>query len=135
MAYNANVELNGNLGTDAKLITKDGKSFVALRLATQDSYPVKEGDTTTWKDSQTTLWHDVLIFRPTAIEIAKSLKKGDRIELKGALSYRQIKGEDGYNHQEATIIARFISKVDFGKSEEATEEVLAQASGELSKAA
>lgn len=135
MAYNAHIELNGNLGADPKLIDKDGKSFIALRIATTDSYPVKEGETTTWKDSNTTLWHDVLIFRPAAIDKAKTLKKGDRIEVRGSISYRSIKGADGYNHQEATIIGRWVEKVEFGKLEEATEEQLKEASQGLSQAA
>ncbi len=135
MAYNAKVELIGNLGADAKCIEKEGKTFVALSLATKDSYPVKEGENTVWKDNQTTLWHQVLIFRPMAMEIAKTLKSGDRVEISGSLSYRSIQGEDGYKHQEATIIGRFVSKVEFGKSEEPSEEELSQISGQVSQAA
>jgi len=135
MAFNAKIELNGNLGADAKLIEKDGKKFVALRIATRDSYPVKEGENTVWQDSNTTLWHNVLVFRPAAIVAAQNLKTGDRVELNGSLSYRPVKGADGYNHQEATIIARFISKVTFDTSEEPAEETVAEASQELYQAA
>jgi single-stranded DNA-binding protein len=44
MAYNCKVELNGVLGNDPKVIEKDGKTFVVLRMATTDSYPLQEGD-------------------------------------------------------------------------------------------
>ena len=115
MAYNCKVELNGNLGADAKTIEKNGKTFVALRVATKDSYPKKEGDKTIWADSKETLWHDVLVFSPNVVNIAKSLKKGDRVEITGSISYREFKDENGYKQQQASIIAGYIRKVDFNK--------------------
>lgn len=38
MTRNNRVELHGFLGQDAKNIEADGKTFVALRIATTDSY-------------------------------------------------------------------------------------------------
>ena len=113
MANNAKIELNGNLGNDAKIIEKEGKTFVALRIATTNSYPKKEGDKTIWEDSKVTLWHDILIFNPYALSIAKELKKGNRVEVTGTLSYRSFKDENGYTKQEASIIAYSIRKIEF----------------------
>lgn len=125
MAYNCKVELNGAIGQDAKLIEKDGKTFVALRVATKDSYPVKEGDKTLWKEKES-LWHDVLVFRPLSVAIAKELKKGDIVEITGSLSYREFKDENGHKKHEASIIANFIKKIEVGKSEEPTEEEISE---------
>ena len=125
MAYNCKVELNGAIGKDAKIIDKDGKTFVALRVATRDSYPVQEGDKTVWKDKES-LWHDVLVFRPYSVAIAKELTKGDIVEITGSLSYRPFKDENGHKKHEASIIANFIKKIEVGKSEEPTEEEISE---------
>ena len=45
MTINCKVELNGFLGADPKSISKNGKTFIALRVATTDSYPVKDEKT------------------------------------------------------------------------------------------
>ncbi|MCB0651520.1 MAG: single-stranded DNA-binding protein [Saprospiraceae bacterium] len=131
MAYNCKIELNGNLGADPKVIDKNGKTFIALRVATKDSYPEKEGETTVWKDSKTTLWHDVLVFRPIAVEIAKKLEKGDRVEIIGSLSYRPFKDDQGFTKYQASIIGSFIQKVEFNSADEPTEEEISAASEEV----
>lgn len=134
MAYNCKIELNGNLGVDAKTIEKNGKTFVSLRVATKDSYPKKEGDNTVWTDSKETLWHDVLVFRPYVVAIAKSLQKGDRVEIIGSLSYRTFKDENGYNKRQATVIAGFIQKVEFGKeSEQPSEDEISEVVEEVAR--
>ncbi len=127
MAYNCKIELNGNLGEDAKIIEKDGKSFVALRVATTDSYPKTEGENTVWVNSNTTLWHDVLVFNPNAVTVAQELKKGERVEIIGSLSYRPFKDENGYTKHQASVIGNFIRKVEFGNFNQPSEEDLAAA--------
>lgn len=121
MAYNSKVELNGILGKDPKVIEKDGKTFVSLRIATTDSYPAKEGDQTIWKDKESQ-WHEILVFRPYTVAIAKELKKLDIVEITGSLSYRPFKYENSYTKHEASIIAEFIKKVEVGKPEEPSED-------------
>lgn len=121
MAYNCKIQLNGNLGQDPKQLESNGKKFISLRIATTDSYPKKEGETTVWVDSGQTLWHDVLIFSPKAIEAAEQLKKGDLVEIVGRLSYRTFKDENGHNKQQASVIGNFIQKIEFNKDETDTE--------------
>ena len=133
MAYNCKIELNGNLGADAKIIEKNGKTFVALRVATQDSYPQKEGDKTIWIDSKETLWHDVLVFRPYTVTIAKNLKKGDRVEITGSLSYRTFEDKNGYKQKQASIIAGFIQKIDFDKQAEPTGDEISEVAEEVAR--
>jgi single-strand DNA-binding protein len=102
MAQNNQVILIGNLGQDPRRIEKETKSFVALSLCTQDSYKDKDDDE--WKQRKE-VWHDVLVFGPQAQGHARYFRKGQRVRIEGFLSYRDIKGEDGHTHQEATIIA------------------------------
>jgi single stranded DNA-binding protein len=125
MAYNCKIELNGVLGQDAKTIEKEDKTFVALRVATTDSYPVKDGEQTIWKNKES-LWHDVLVFRPSAVSIAKELKKSEIVEISGSLSYRPFKDENGHTKYEASIIANFVKKIEVGNENEPSEEEISE---------
>ena len=95
MSNNNRVELSGHLGADPKVIGKDDKTFLVLRLATTDSYPVGQGEEVKWKDRET-IWHDVLVFKPATAHFARDLKKGDRVQITGAISYRPFKDAEGY---------------------------------------
>ena len=116
MARNNRVELLGHLGSDPKVIKTDSKSFISFSIATADAYPVKNGEETVWKE-RGTVWHDVLIFKPVTMNFTRDLKKGDRVELTGELSYREIDGADGYKHKEAVIIGTHVEKVQYEKQE------------------
>lgn len=50
-----------------------------------DSAKRHKDDSDHWQDKDT-VWHDVLVFRPTAVQFAEELKKGDKIELRGSLN-------------------------------------------------
>lgn len=118
MAINCKIQLSGYLGQDAKTITKDGKSFVVLRVATTDSYPTKDSKgEVKWKDKES-VWHDVLVFRPTAAHFARDLKKGDAVDIIGSLNYKPFKDENGYTKRQATILVSFIEKVAYERQEE-----------------
>ena len=117
MAINNRVELHGHLGADPKAIGKDDKTFLVLRLATTDSYPVGQGEDVKWKDRET-VWHDVLVFRPATAHFARDLKKGDRVQITGAISYRSFKDAEGYNRRQANIVASFIEKIHYEKQED-----------------
>ncbi len=119
MATNCKIELNGYLGNDPKSISKNGKTFIALRIATTDSYPVKDEKTgeIKWKDKET-IWHDVLVFRPNAAHFARDLKKGDAVSITGSLSYQPFKDENGNLKRGANIIANYIEKVEYNRQEE-----------------
>lgn len=117
MANNNRVELSGHLGADPKVIGKDDKTFLVLSLATTDSYPVGQGEDVKWKNRET-IWHDVLVFRPATAHFARDLKKGDRVQITGAISYRPFKDAEGYTRRQANIVASFIEKIHYEKQEE-----------------
>ena len=117
MAINNRVELHGHLGADPKTIGKDDKTFLVLRVATTDSYPVGKGEDVKWKDRET-VWHDVLVFRPATAHFARDLKKGDRVQITGSISYRPFKDAEGYTRRQANIVASFIEKIHYEKQEE-----------------
>ena len=119
MAINCKIELNGYLGADPKTIAKNGKTFIALRVATTDSYPVADEKTgeIKWKDKET-IWHDVLVFRPQAAHFARDLKKGDAVTITGSIGYKPIKDENGNTKRQASILANYIEKVEYNRQDE-----------------
>jgi single-strand DNA-binding protein len=119
MAHNNRVELEGNLGKDPRIIEKDGKQFAALSIATTDSYKDDNGQ---WHNRET-IWHNVLIFRPTTITFAKTFKKGDRVRVVGSISYRAHEKADGFKVMEAVIIASYIEKAELTAKEPTAAEV------------
>jgi single-strand DNA-binding protein len=119
MAQNNRVELTGNLGKDPRIIEKDGKQFAALSVATTDSYKDEGG---TWQNRES-IWHNVLIFRPTTITFTKDFKKGDRVKIVGSLSYRAQEKADGYKVYEAVIIGSYIEAAELTSREPSSAEV------------
>lgn len=110
MATNNKVELTGNLGDDVKVIETEERTFATARIATTDSY--KDEKTDQWIDLQT-VWHNIIIFSPAAIEYIKPLKKGARIKVAGSLSYKpRLVQQDGkeFSINEASIIVRSVEQ-------------------------
>ncbi len=119
MAINCKIELNGYLGIDPKSVSKNGKTFIVLRIATTDNYPVADEKTgeIKWKDKET-IWHDVLVFRAQAAHFARELKKGDAVTVTGGLTYKLFKDENGQSKRQATIVATYVEKVEYSRQDE-----------------
>ncbi len=109
MTFNNTVQLSGFLGQEPRAINKETKKFSVLQVATNDNYPVKTAGETKWEEK--TVWHDVLVFRPSVVKFANDLKKGDRVAISGSISYKLFKDQQGYNRKQATIIANTITKL------------------------
>ena len=120
MALNNRVTLTGNLGGEARIHDKEGKLFAAFSLATRDSY--KNGDEE-WQEKKV-VWHNVLTFNPNLVQLLKTFKKGARIEVTGALSYKQfphkLKGGKTVNKREASVIAHKIDPKPIAKKQKAS---------------
>lgn len=124
MAINNTVELIGNMGSKGvRIIETEESKFAALSLATTDSYKDQKSDE--WKDKDT-IWHDLVVFNPTVIEVLKGLNSKARIKVTGALSYRtfpvEIEVEENgqmttktINKKEASIIVRKIEQAPLVK--------------------
>lgn len=108
MSTNNHVVLTGYLGADPKSVQLESKNFVAFSLATQDRYLDKDEN---WQNKET-VWHKCLAFNHSLIEMTDKLKKGMRVKVTGALSYRSfdalLNNQKTIKKQEATIIAASI---------------------------
>ena len=116
MAANNRVELTGFLGNDPCEYQGEYGPFLALSIATTDSYKVEEQGETIWKDRET-VWHDVLVFRKTTMQFAKELKRGDRVHITGEISYRPFKTAEGDARRAAVVVAGFLEKLHYEKQE------------------
>lgn len=120
MAYNNTIILTGNTGDEVRINqSSDDKSFASFQIATTDSYKDKDGN---WQNNQT-IWHNVVAFNPKLVEALKSFKKGTRLKITGAISYRpfEVRLEDGtvVTKKEANIIAKVVEQAPLAKKQTA----------------
>ena len=117
MALNNLVTLIGNMGSEVRILESnaDAKEFAAVSIATADSYQNDAGE---WIEKET-IWHNVVAFSPAVMEILKNLKKGTRVKIEGALSYRpydvQIADGEVVTKKEASIVARRVEQAPLVK--------------------
>lgn len=96
------VILLGNVGNvEVKEYQKNGetKPLVQLSVATSDGYKDKDGE---WQDR--TEWHRCIFAIPALAERAKSIGKGDQIEVRGSIKTNKWTDKDG-NDQSIKEIA------------------------------
>lgn len=121
MPTNNQVILTGNIDKEPRIYDKDGKLFAAFSIATKDTYKDKNDE---WRDKGT-VWHNVLVFKPDVVEMAKEFKKGARLEVTGSISYREfsqkVKGGKAVKKREASIIAYKIEPKPLAKKGEPAE--------------
>jgi single-strand DNA-binding protein len=95
------VELSGHAGMDPEVRSiNDNLKIAKFSLATNESYKNKEGE---WV--RDTTWHNIVLWNKLATEAEEKVKKGNRVNLTGKLSYRQYIDKNGMKHSFAEIQA------------------------------
>ncbi len=96
------VQFIGNLGADPEIrTTQDGKEIATLSLATSESWK----DKTTGEKTEKTEWHQIVIFTPGLVKLAKSyLKKGSKIYLEGQLRHRMWTDKSGIDRYSTEVV-------------------------------
>lgn len=103
-------QLIGNIGADPKTITgKDGQTFVAVTIATNESF--KKDDE--WQTS--TQWHQLVLFGKQT-NIAEFLKKGSLVYVEGKLRTNQWTDNDGNTRENVNIVVNNIQLLAQSKS-------------------
>lgn len=107
------VQLIGHVGGDPELlISKNGKSYTRLRVATNR----------TWKDEEEkrqkrTDWHSVFVFGSLAEQCAAHLKKGSLIYVEGALNQWD---SEGSSQAKQSINAQTVQFLSWPRSKDST---------------
>ena len=100
--YENNITLKGYIGKDAQsFATRQQNSFVVLSLATKSGY--KDKQTNQWVNH--TEWHRIVAFGKPA-DYAKTLKKGDYVQVEGELRSTEFDVEVGDGKKKATVKRR-----------------------------
>ncbi len=100
--YENKITLKGYIGKDAENITtKQQRTFTVLSLATKSGY--KDKQTGQWVNH--TEWHRIVAFAKPA-EYAKTLKKGDYVEVEGELRSTEFNAEVGEGKKKTTVKRR-----------------------------
>ena len=100
--YENKVSLKGYIGKNAQTFaTKQQNLFVVLSLATKSGY--KDKTTKEWVNH--TEWHRIVAFG-TPATYAKSLKKGDYVEVEGELRSTDFDVEVGDGKKKTTVKRR-----------------------------
>jgi single-strand DNA-binding protein len=100
--YENNVKLKGYIGKDAQsFATRQQNTFVVLSLATKSGYKDKQKNE--WVNH--TEWHRIVAFGKPA-DYAKSLKKGDYVEIEGELRSSEFDVEVGEGKKKTTVKRR-----------------------------
>ena len=108
------VFLLGNVGKDPELRkVNDETSVVSFPLATTTSHKDKNGER-----QDVTEWHNIVAWRGVADNIAKIVKKGDRITINGALKTRSWESKEGDKRYITEVIADSFLKLTSSNSEQ-----------------
>ena len=100
--YTNQVILKGYVGKDAQsFATRQQNTFVVLSLATKSGY--KDKQTQQWVNR--TEWHRIVAFGKPA-DHAKTLRKGDYVEIEGELRSTEFDAEVGEEKKKTTLKRR-----------------------------
>jgi single-strand DNA-binding protein len=94
------ITVSGNVGREPELkYSASGTAVVKFSVA----------DTTGKDDNKKTVWHDVVVFKEQAENVAASVQKGSRVIVTGRLDKSDYTGKDGVKKQRVEIIADDVS--------------------------
>jgi single-strand DNA-binding protein len=107
------VTLLGYVGADPEARRFGERQVVNFSLATSESW--KDKQTQEWKES--TQWHRVSAWTPTAEIVLKHVAKGCRVLVKGKVKYSKWKGQDGAERTSTEIEIRELIVLEKAKTE------------------
>lgn len=94
------VQLIGNLGKDLEIkVLENGRALARTTIATNETYKNKSGQQVT--DTQ---WHNLTAWGRTAENMAKMLKKGNGVMVKGKLNHSSYEDTQGNIRYYSTIV-------------------------------
>lgn len=110
------VQLTGHLGKDPELLTtSNGKKYVRMSLATNESYTNISGER-----MNETHWHNLIAWGALAERIAASMHKGDAVQVEGSLRHSTYEGKDGQRRYATQVLIQECKSRQFSESAEST---------------
>lgn len=100
------VLLFGNVGKDPEVRDVNGTKVATFTIATSTG-GYKKNDGTEVKE--VTQWHNIVVWRKLAEVAEKFIKKGDKVIVKGSISYRSYDNQNGQKVYVTEIMANDIS--------------------------
>mgnify|MGYP001580824085 FL=1 len=105
--------LIGNLGQDPEVhYTQTGQAAMTLRIATNDSYPNRDGEVI-----ERVEWHSVVLWGKRAEALGKFLTKGMKLYVEGRLQTRSWEDKQGTKRYTTEINAQELIVLSTKKSE------------------
>lgn len=105
------IELTGNVGQNPQLMTlMNGTTVCNLSIATHENTGHPEGN----KERKTT-WHKVKAWGQRAERMAETLHKGNLVNIRGRIQYRDYQDRDGQVKSVAEILAERFELIDLKK--------------------
>lgn len=115
MALNNEVKLEGNLVADPEQrATKTGKPVTSFRIAV-DTYKGKDDS---GKALEEPMFVDIVTWSELAETTAKTIKKGNLVQVHGRLNIRKYTDKNGIKREAVEIVAQGVTKIDLTKKTE-----------------
>ena len=102
------VQLIGNLGNKPDVRTTEaGKKYARFSIATSEYYKNAKGE-----PAESTYWHNIVAWGPTAELAEKLLNKGMHVSVEGKLTSRSYTDKEGVKRYVTEVQANQINLVD-----------------------
>lgn len=109
----SDVSFSGNVVGDPVVQRVNGKALVKLRVALKDRVRTDSGE---WVDAET-VFMDVVCWADFGLNVAGSVRKGQRVVVRGERKTRQFTRKDGTPGEAVEVTAKDLGvSVMFGKS-------------------
>ncbi len=100
------VQLIGNAGQDANIISFEGGKKASFSLATNETY--KQDN----KEIQNTTWHNVIAWGKVAEQCTELIKKGKKVKIEGKINYRNYLNKENKKVYVTEIVAWKIEEIN-----------------------
>jgi single-strand DNA-binding protein len=108
MSKTNSVRLIGNLGSNPKLVSSDGKnSILSVSMATHMTYKGSDGEKTT-----KTEWHNLVAFGKVANLLNEYCKKGSKLMVEGHLQTRNYVNKENQEKYTTEIVIEEVLFLD-----------------------
>ena len=108
------VQLLGNIGKDPEVRETKAGNIANMVMATSERYTDKSG-----QKQEKTEWHNLVVFGKLADIVAKYVKKGDKLYVKGSITTRKWEDKEGNTRYTTEVKVRDLTMLGGGEKKSA----------------